>query len=178
MCLLELPIRDLLLAQRASRRFNGVINTSPRSREKLFFFIFVTSRLAFCQAFKAKLDPLLMLEQVMQAISLFLRPQREAISMFLPGRIHQTVLSFYAGDHGLGLFRVFFGRAFWEVWGESMRRGLFGKGVLGTDFFDITAEMFGQLADLAVSSGPRDGLGHCERREDDGFREAMVWWIL
>ena len=40
MCLLELPIRDLLLAQRASRRFNGVINTSPRSREKLFFFYF------------------------------------------------------------------------------------------------------------------------------------------
>jgi hypothetical protein len=30
MCLLELPVQDLLLAQRASRRFNAVINTSPR----------------------------------------------------------------------------------------------------------------------------------------------------
>jgi len=67
MCLLELPIRDLLLAQRVSRRFNAVINTSPRLREKLFF----TSRLAFGNAFKAKLNPLLMRKKIMMAIPLF-----------------------------------------------------------------------------------------------------------
>jgi len=67
MCLLDLPIQDLLLAQRASRRFHAVINTSPRLREKLFF----TSRLAFGNAFKAKLNPLIMREDVMQTIPLF-----------------------------------------------------------------------------------------------------------
>lgn len=67
MCLLQLPIRDLLLAQQVNKRFNAVINTSPRLREKLFF----TSRLAFGNAFKAKLNPLLMREDVMQAIPLF-----------------------------------------------------------------------------------------------------------
>jgi len=67
LCLLELPIQDLLLAQRVSRRFNAVINTSPRLRERLFF----TSRLAFGQAFRAKLNPLLMREEVMMAIPLF-----------------------------------------------------------------------------------------------------------
>ena len=67
LCLLELPIRDLLLAQRVSRRFNAVINTSPRLREKLFF----TSRLAFGRAFKAKLNPLLVREEAMRAIPLF-----------------------------------------------------------------------------------------------------------
>lgn len=67
LCLLELPTRDLLLAQRVSRRFNAVINTSPRLREKLFF----TSRLAFARAFKAKLNPLLVREEVMRAIPLF-----------------------------------------------------------------------------------------------------------
>lgn len=67
MCLLELPVQDLLLAQRVSRRFNAVINTSPRLREKLFF----TSRLAFGNAFKAKLNPLMIREDVMRAIPLF-----------------------------------------------------------------------------------------------------------
>lgn len=67
LCLLELPIRDLLLAQRVSRRFNAAINTSPRLREKLFF----TSRLAFGRAFTAKLNPLLVREEVMRAIPLF-----------------------------------------------------------------------------------------------------------
>lgn len=67
MCLLELPIQDLLLAQRVNKRFNAVINTSPRLRQKLFF----TSRLAFGQAFKAKLNPLLMREEVLRAIPLF-----------------------------------------------------------------------------------------------------------
>ncbi|KAM0700386.1 hypothetical protein Q7P35_012107 [Cladosporium inversicolor] len=67
LCLLELPIQDLLLAQRVSRRFHAIINTSPRLREKLFF----TSRLAFGQAFKAKLNPLITREEVMMAIPLF-----------------------------------------------------------------------------------------------------------
>lgn len=67
LCLLELPIQDLLLAQRVSRRFNAVINTSPRLREKLFF----TSHLAFGQAFKAKLNPLITRKEVMMAIPLF-----------------------------------------------------------------------------------------------------------
>ena len=67
MCLLELPVQDLLLAQRVSRRFNAVINTSPRLREKLF----LNSRLAFGNAFKAKLNPLLMRQDVMRAIPLY-----------------------------------------------------------------------------------------------------------
>jgi hypothetical protein len=67
LCLLDLPIQDLLLAQRVNRRFNAVINTSPRLREKLFF----TSRLAFGQAFKAKLNPLIVREDVMRAVPLF-----------------------------------------------------------------------------------------------------------
>lgn len=67
MCLLELPVQDLLLAQRVSRRFNAVINTSPRLREKLF----LNSRLAFGNAFKAKLNPLIVREGVMRAIPLF-----------------------------------------------------------------------------------------------------------
>ena len=67
LCLLELPTRDLLLAQRVSRRFAAVINTSPRLRERLF----LTSRLAFGRAFKAKLNPLVTSEGVMRAIPLF-----------------------------------------------------------------------------------------------------------
>lgn len=67
LCLFDLPIQDLLLAQRVNKRFNAVINTSPRLREKLFF----TSRLAFGQAFKAKLNPLLMRQDVMRAIPLY-----------------------------------------------------------------------------------------------------------
>jgi hypothetical protein len=67
LCLLDLPIQDLLLAQRVNKRFNAVINTSPRLREKLFF----TSRLAFGQAFKAKLNPLVVREDVMRAIPLY-----------------------------------------------------------------------------------------------------------
>jgi hypothetical protein len=67
LCLLELPIKDLLLAQRVNRRFNSVINTSPRLREKLFF----TSRLAFGHAFKAKLNPLIVRKDVMKALPLY-----------------------------------------------------------------------------------------------------------
>lgn len=67
LCLLDLPVQDLLLAQRVSKRFNAVINTSPRLREKLFF----TSRLAFGQAFKAKLNPLIIREDVLRGIPLF-----------------------------------------------------------------------------------------------------------
>lgn len=67
LCLLELPIKDLLLAQRVSKRFHAIINTSPRLREKLFF----TSRLAFGNAFRAKLNPLIVREDVMVAIPLF-----------------------------------------------------------------------------------------------------------
>jgi hypothetical protein len=66
-CLLELPMKDILLAQRVSKRFDAIINTSPRLREKLFF----TSRLKFETAFKAHLNPLLMRNDVMAAIPLF-----------------------------------------------------------------------------------------------------------
>lgn len=67
LCLLDLPIKDLLLAQRVSKRFHAIINTSPRLREKLFF----TSRLAFGNAFRAKLNPLIVREEVIVAIPLF-----------------------------------------------------------------------------------------------------------
>jgi len=67
LCLLDLPVKDLLLAQRVNRHFNTVINTSPRLREKLFF----TSRLTFGHAFKAKLNPLIVRKDVMTGIPLF-----------------------------------------------------------------------------------------------------------
>ena len=67
LCLLELPIQDLLLAQRVNKRFNAVINTSPRLREKLFF----TSRLVFGDAFKAKLNPLILREDVLRKVPLW-----------------------------------------------------------------------------------------------------------
>lgn len=78
MCLLELPIRDLLLAQWVNKRFNAVIDASPRLREKLFF----TSRLAFGNAFKAKLNPLIMREEVMRAMPLFFDDKEKRLACY------------------------------------------------------------------------------------------------
>ena len=82
LCLLELQVEDLLLAQRVNRRFNAIINTSPRLREKLFF----TSRLAFGNAFRAKLNPLIMREDVMRAIPLFFyHEEKRLVSCYREG---------------------------------------------------------------------------------------------
>jgi len=76
LCLLQLPMEDLLLAQRVNKRFNAVINTSPRLRERLF----LTSRLSFGNAFRAELNPLLMREDVMRAIPLFFDHEEKCLA--------------------------------------------------------------------------------------------------
>lgn len=75
-CLLELPNKDILLAHSVNKQFNAIINSSPRLQEKLFF----TSRLAFGDAFKAKLNPLIMREGTLDAIPLFFDNEKKCLA--------------------------------------------------------------------------------------------------
>ena len=76
LCLLEMSNEEILLAQRVSKRFHSIIKTSPRIQEKLFF----TCRLDFKNAFKAKLNPVIMREDVRAAIPLFFDDKQKRLA--------------------------------------------------------------------------------------------------